>query len=58
MNVYHIFIDDNAGGFMIAVALSSFDQARLIGDSFISVSKIETWDGDSVYTRKTLLTVH
>ena len=59
MNIYHVFIDDDSssteqGGFMIALAIYSANQVLLLGESFPTVSKIETWDGESVYTRKTV----
>ena len=59
MNIYHVFIDDDSssteqGGFMIALAIYSANQVLLLGESFPTDSKIETWDGESVYTRKTV----
>lgn len=54
MNIYHVFIDDDQGGFMIAVGLYSDEQVRLVGESFPTIAKIETWNGDSIYERRTV----
>jgi hypothetical protein len=54
MNIYHVFIDDNEGGFMIALAIYSPGQVKTLGESFPTISKIETWDGEAVYTRRTV----
>lgn len=54
MNIYHVFIDDTEGGFMIAVCLYSADQVRLVGESFPTISRIDTWDGNNIYERKTV----
>jgi hypothetical protein len=55
MNIYHVFIEpEKEEPFMIAVGLYSASQARLVGESFPAVAKIETWDGDAVYTKRTV----
>jgi hypothetical protein len=55
MNIYHVFIEpEKEEPFMIALAIYSIDQALLIGSAFPVIAKIETWDGDAVYTKRTV----
>ena len=59
MNIYHVFIDDDPngaeqGGFMVALALYSLEQVITLGQSFPTISRIDTWDGNNIYERKTV----
>lgn len=54
MNIYHVFIDDTEGGFMVALALYSLEQVQLVGESFPTISRIDTWDGNNIYERRTV----
>ncbi len=55
MNIYHVFIDDDTDtGFMIALALYSPEQVVTVGESFPTISRIDTWDGNNIYERKTV----
>lgn len=54
MNIYHVFVDDTEGGFMVALALYSLEQVITLGQSFPTISRIDTWDGNNIYERKTV----
>jgi len=55
MNIYHVFIEPHdEDPFMIALGLYSVSQVRLVGESFPAIAKIETWDGEAVYTKRTV----
>lgn len=54
MQVYHIYIDRDGTEKWIAIGLISDEQAKLLGQAFPDITKIETWLGAEVYQRRTV----
>ena len=54
MQIYHIYIARHGGERWIALGLMNDDQAKLLGQVFPDITKIETWLGAEVYQRRTM----
>lgn len=55
MNIYHVYIEyRHDGDFSILMALYSVEQVLLLGGSLSEIARIESWNGDVIYQRKTV----
>lgn len=54
MNIYTVFVQRDGEERWFNFAIMSQEQVNLLGQAFHEITRIETWNGETAYERKTV----